>query len=63
MTTKPPAPTRVTLSHWTSRAFGDRWTLTYQDRAVITRSTEAEARQAARECGWVVDDATRRELR
>ena len=48
-------PTVVQLDHWTSPTFGDRWSLVYEDRALVTRGTEFEARQYAREMGWQVE--------
>jgi hypothetical protein len=48
-------PTVVQLDHWFSPAFGDRWTLTHEDRALITRATAFEARQVAKEMGWQVE--------
>ena len=48
-------PTRVTLDHWHHAVFGERWSLRYEDRALVTRGTELEARRCARELGWLVE--------
>ena len=60
MTPTTPAPSgrgaTVTLSSWASTRgiTGERWTLSFAGRAVVTRATEQESRRYAREMGWVV---------
>lgn len=49
-----PAPPVVSLEHWHSPIWGDRWTLVHERRAVITRSTECEVRAEAVRSGWTV---------
>ena len=54
-------PEPVTLTHWTYRhpcnraLVSERYSLVADDgRRLVTRSTEIEARRAAREQGWTV---------
>lgn len=44
----------VTLHSWRSAIWGDRYTLLFEGRAVITRGTELEARRYAKSMGWTV---------
>ncbi len=47
-------PVLVTIHRWRHPVYGDRWTLVADDRAIITRGTELEARRYAKDAGWVV---------
>ena len=48
-------PDRVWLQRWHHPVYGDRWTLSVGDRSIVTRGTEFEARQYAKERGWTVE--------
>lgn len=44
----------VTLNHWYTAIWGDRWTIRHENRPVLTFPTKREALDAARENGWVI---------
>lgn len=52
----PKEPYVLTLTRWWSERSitGERWTLSFEGRPVVTRGTELECRRYAREMGWVV---------
>jgi hypothetical protein len=45
----------VVLELWQSPTYGPRASLLYRDEAIVTRGTEFEARQYARDMGWAVE--------
>lgn len=53
--------TTLTLTHWqhprlpSDHPLSDRWSLEHEGKAILTFSTELEARRAARGHGWEVD--------
>ena len=47
----------VTLDHWHSERYGERWTITFEGKPLLTFGTEFEARLAARKHSWTVQEA------
>jgi hypothetical protein len=45
----------VTLGHWHSDVFGPRVSIVHEGKTIITRGSEAEARQVAEDNGWIVE--------
>lgn len=54
------APPAVTIEHWAHprlappHPLADRWSVMDGERALLTFSSEIEARKACREHGWIV---------
>jgi hypothetical protein len=51
--TKKPFPS-LTLTHWVSPIWGERWSLACDGRGVMTRGTEQEIVQHAKAMGWTI---------
>lgn len=49
-------PVVVTLDHWRSPIWGDRWTIVHEGRSGVTRGTEFEARLFCREMRWTIEE-------
>ena len=47
-------PPAVHLEHWHSARFGERYSIVHEGKTVLTFGSEFEARQRAREYGWIV---------
>jgi hypothetical protein len=47
-------PPAVSVEHWHSRTFGERYSIVHEGKTVLTFGSEIEARQRAKAYGWVV---------
>lgn len=62
MTALATLPYVVSLETWQCPVYGERWTLSYEERTVVTRGTEFEARAMAKAMRWQVTVGTEGEL-